>query len=524
MADQDAQSIISADPGDNSIKGDAWDVFHNSTNMADFEHKLAGLNLAKDTKAKLWDLRQHSPDVGQIQNLPDEEGGSFLGGIKAIPKTASDLLEGAGSGIISTGMGAYNLARKGVKAVGMGDLPEAPDFIKRAASPTQFDAHGNPVQNSGVSAFEVGRVGEQAAEFLAPEMAAGKLVDAANIGSKVLKVGARAASDAAVGGAVSGVQTGGDLEKMGQTAITAGIASGAFNTIGGILTSIPSSAVYLKNLKFPTRFQGDRVEEIVGKAIDDGILISKGGANKAEAFEKMTRAQRDAEIAKHANDLVDMNIVRAPVMRLKQMADQLGETGISAQISKRLKAFEEANGATAAVPPSTTTSPVLGANGQPITTTTPGTPAKPAKITMKAAQQAKDDFNLLAQNMFGSMHPGAGEIRKLMGAGIKEAMESISPEIKDLNRDTQSYKLLKNAINKYVDGNPDLLNPRTAVLAIWNKPAALIYGAFANPFIRSALAIAKDRVEQSAAPAVGQGIQRTLGALPTLSQQGPPTQ
>jgi hypothetical protein len=479
------------------------------------------IKLALQSGHTATDIIDHLAPRQQQKN--DEEG-SFLGGIRAIPQTAKDLMEGAGSGIISTGLGAYNLARKGAKAIGVGDLPEAPDFIKKAAAPTQYDAQGNPVQNNGVSAFDIGRTGEQAAEFLAPEMAAGKVIDAANIGSKALKIGAKVGADTAIAGGVSGVQTGGDLEKMGQTAIATGITSGAFNTIGGILQSIPTSAVYLKNLKFPTRFQGDRVEEVVGKAIDDGILISKGGANKAEFYENLTRAQRDAEIAKHANDLIDINIVRAPVMRLRQMAENLGEKGMVSQIDRRLAAFEEANGATAATPPSTTTSPVVGPNGQPITTTTPGTPAKPAQITMRAAQQAKDDFNLLAQNMFGKFSPGAGEIRKLMGAGIKDAMEAVSPEIRQLNRDTQSYKLLKNAINKYVDSNPDLLNPRTAVLAIWNKPAALIYGAFANPFIRSALAIAKDRVEQSSVPVLGNAVQRTLGAVPTLAQQGPDQQ
>ncbi len=522
MADQDAQSIIAADSAEQNTKADAWDVFHNSANMEDFEHHLSGLNLSKETKAKLWDLKQHSPDQGalnQNKSDPGDEPWTIMGVAKGLARSAKDVAEGAGSGIISTGLGAYNLARKGVSAAGLGQLPEAPDFVKKAAAPVQYDAQGNPIDSS--TSFGVGRTGEQAAEFLVPEMKAGKLVDAANIGSKVLKIGARAASDAAVGGGVSAVQSGGDLEKAGETAITSGIMSGAFNTIGGILSSIPASSVYLKNLKFPTRFASDRVEDIVGTAIDDGILISKGGAKKAEAFENMSRAARDAEIAKHAGEMVDINIVRAPVLRLKQMADELGETKISNQISKRLQAFEEANGAQAAVPPSTTTSPVLGPTGQSITSTTPGTPAKPAQITIKAAQQAKDDFNLLAQNMFGKFSPGAGEIRKLMGAGLKNAIEAVSPEVKQLNYNTQNYKLLKNAINKYIDSNPELIDPRTAVLFLWNKPRALLYGALSNPFIRSALAIAKDRVEGSAVPAIGQGIQRTAGAMPTLAQQGP---
>lgn len=71
MADQDVQSIIAADPAQQAIKANAWDIFHNSTDINDFEQKISGLGLSKNTKAKLWDLRQANSDSSSVPNTPD---------------------------------------------------------------------------------------------------------------------------------------------------------------------------------------------------------------------------------------------------------------------------------------------------------------------------------------------------------------------------------------------------------------------------------------------------------------------
>lgn len=452
------------------------------------------------------------------KDVPKKKGKIDQGYLDSIMGMGKDVLEGAGSGVISTGLGAYELARKGVHATGMGDLPEAPEFLKKAGANVQYDEQGNPVETS--NSFGFGRGAERVGEFMAPGGLVSKGAEAASVLGRGAEIGARVLGDTAAAAAVTGVQSGGDLTQMGESAILSGLTSGAFSTVGGILKSIPNSAIYASKLKLPQRFLGERANEIFSKAVDDGILISKAGANKAEAIENLTRAERDHLINQHAGSLVDINVIRAPALKLRQMAEQLGETGIVKDIDKRLAKFEAANGAKPAIAPSTVTSPILGPNGQAITTQVPGQAAKPAKITMLAAQQAKDDFNMLAQNMFGKFSPGAGQIRKLMGAGLKDAMEAISPEIKDLNHDIQNTKLLKNAINKYLDSNPQLVDSRTALLAWWHTPLAIIYGAWSNPYVRSALAIAKDRAERSAAVPVMQAIPRLAGALPT-AVQGP---
>jgi len=438
------------------------------------------------------------------------------GWLESAAESGKDILEGAGSGIISTGAGTYELARKGVKAVGLGELPETPEFIKKAAANTQYDEKGNPIPTS--DSFGLGRGAERVAEFMAPGGLVTKGAKAAAGLGRTAEIGARVLGDAASSAAVTGVQSGGDLTQMAESALSAGVTSGALSTVGGILKSVPNVAIYAKGLKLPERFRGQRAEEVFQKAIDDGILISKGGANKAEAIENLTRAERNHLINQNAGALVDINIVRTPVLKLRQMAEQLGETGIVKQIDKRLTEFEAANGAAPAKAAKTVTSPIVGPNGQAITHTTPGTPAQPAKISMKAAQQAKDDFGMIAQNIYGKFSAGPMQIRKLMGAGLKEAMEAISPEIKDLNRDVQNSKLIKNAINKYLDSNPDFVSPRMAMLAWWSAPAAVLYGALGNPFVRSALAIAKDRVEKSAAVPAMQAVPRLAGAVPSLVQ------
>lgn len=459
---------------------------------------------------------------GQDSFVPEE--GLVQGALKA----GKNVLEGIGSGVARTATGMRDLVNAGTKAVGIGEIPDVPGELRKAGSDVQTPGQENS------TGFSVGRGLETIGEFVAP----GSMVTrganlAAKAGSKVgplaevaAKIGGRAAGDAAAAGAITAAH-GEGMEDIAKAALTAGALSGAFASVGTALKSIPSNRLYMRGLKFQQRFQGQREEEIIGKAIDDGILISHGGAKKAAAFEKMKQADVQALIQAHGQDLVDLDVVRKPMLQFRDEMALIGKTGIVKKINARLAQYEEAKGAlpgTKGTPSSSVPSPVLGPNGQRIMHTTPGTPATPAtpaKITIAEAQQDKNLLQSLASEVYGKgTKPSAAHIEKLLGVGVRQAIEEVVPEVKQLNRDAQNYKLLKQAITKYVNSNPELLSPRTAVLALWNSKAALVYGALQNPYIRSALAIAKDRAEKSAAPAVLQAVPRAVaGSLPTEGQQ-----
>ena len=398
----------------------------------------------------------------------------------------TNAARGFGSGVASTAKGLYNLTKKGVSAVGLGELPEPPEALSKAAS---SEGEG--------AAFQVGRGLEQMGEFFLPGGAVSKGVKAVERFGPVARVGARALGEAASAAGVTAAQTGGDVDAMEKAAITAGLFSGGAATLGEILKKIPVVSIYKSKLKFPERFQGERAEDILHKAIDEGILISKGGADKIRAIESLETGTRDALIGQLHGQLVPMSVVEAPIMRFRQMAEGLGETGIVSQIDRRLAAFKRANGAVPGKAAQTVTSPILGPTGASITHTIPAVPERPAMITVDAAQQAKNDFQAIAAQAFGKLQTGQGQLRKLMSTGLKESIEALNPAIKEANKNIQDSKLLRNAIDHYVNSSTEGLNPKMLLLMLWNKPLGLTYGALQNPLVRSALAIITDRVAKS---------------------------
>lgn len=477
------------------------------------------------------------------------------------------LMGGITSGAFTTAENLYKAGRFGFKAatLGLGELPQVPEFLQKAAAPKQYDPYGRGYEPN--VPFKMGRMGEQAGEFFLPSKWLTEGTKALDLvvlskflpeevvaqGPKAIETfvsklpwsgralvglegaATRMGGEATSAGLVTLAQTGGDVLAAEKAAITAASMSGVFSTVGTLLKAVPLNRLYMSALikKFPERFRGEggQAEAAVGKMVENNILLTAGGKKAAEELEKAGAAARDKLIEPYLNELVDPEIVAGPLRELRRQAASRGEKGIVAQIDKRLADYMEAKGAAPAVPAREVTSPVLGPTGQPITTTIPGVPATPAKITVQKAIEDKDFFQMLAKKFYGKFSEGKGEIRKLLGGGINDALEEISPAYREANRrDVQTSLLLKNAIEKYIEDNPSLMNPKVAVLMLFHGAPALAYGAMMSPRLRLVLA--------GLVPTLGAGVQTTGTAatrivagrvsqsaqqqLPPVPQQLPP--
>jgi hypothetical protein len=118
----------------------------------------------------------------------------------------TDAVGGIGSGVVSTGLGAYKLARR---------IPGA-DKVLPAPGAT-FEAAAQPPDSF---AGRAGKFVEQGAEFLVPMGEIAKAVEG-------LPLVARLAAEALTAGGTAGLQTGGDGTAMVETALTTGLLGAA---------------------------------------------------------------------------------------------------------------------------------------------------------------------------------------------------------------------------------------------------------------------------------------------------------
>jgi hypothetical protein len=439
------------------------------------------------------------------------------------------VLQGVGSGVSSTAIGTYNVVRKGAKKLGLRDLPEPPASLTQAATDQNYDAAGNPVGPMS-PLFRMGKTGEQIGEFFIP---GGAISDATKFASqygKVAEVGARILSEGASASAVAGLQTGGDKDAMERAALTAGMASGAFSTIGSALKAVaPAAYTSRYGLKFPERFQTEqgRVGEILADAIKNRVLVSEGGAAKAGNLVKRSGAVTDAMIATHAGEPIDIKVAEDSLTEMRGLAARIGDNKLARQIENRWNDFLEAHGKTPGTPgtPSTTvTSPIVGPTGSPITRVVPGTPGKPptpAVITVGEAQQLKQDFQTMASRAYGKLAGNKAELNKALARGQRESLEGIIPELKQANRTTQNRILLEDAIQKSM-ASQGSISPGVALAALINPTAGEALFLMRHPTVRSALGIISDRVGGSmkalAPGAARVGAQQSESMAPPIPQ------
>jgi hypothetical protein len=443
-----------------------------------------------------------------------------------------DVFEGVGSGVASTLTGLRDLANKGTKYLGLGEIPDVPKVFREAGE-TPPDAS---------AAFKLGKGGEQLGEFMIPGDLVASGVNAASKYGKLAKIAARTLGEAASAGAVTEAQTGGDHEKAATAALIGGITSGAFATIGGVLDSIPASVAYSK-LRLPSRLSDEEVHNVFKDALDNNINISHVGVKKAQQVAASARANKANYLAQHAGDLVDVKTIEAPLQNLRKWARDIGDPEMESKINKVWENFSERYGArpatpgTPGTPAKTVTSPIIDpTTGAPLIKTIPPVPgqppkpALPAKLTVAQAEDAKNALYGVLKDAYGKLGTNKKLAQKAIARGLKESIEDIVPEVKALNQDARNAKLIETAIANYVRSHPDLIGS-TAMNAYaltniafggmggshalsYSLPASVILEALRNPRVRSAMVIAAHRAAPGISDVAGPIMGRSMSTLP----------
>ncbi len=429
-------------------------------------------------------------------------------------------------------------------------VPPVPGIVEKAASDKQLfganKGNPNPSKGAGKLAGDVGSfmLGGEALKGIG---AAGKAVGGAARVPEVGNVIGKAIQEAGAAGGVSMLQSGGeDPEGAIQAALVSGVTSGAFNTISGLLKAIPNKTVY-EGLKFPNRITKETgtVDDILSLAREHNISIDQAGANKAGDLAAAFR-QRKAGITAPAapgappnpynnatrnvnNEAIDPKFYHAFIRKQMDEARVTGDVARQRMIQKLDDDYQMAHGMTKGTPAQTTTSPILGANGQPQTTTIPAVPGTPMNIPFAGAEESKNAFYGLLENAFGKYKTDKKGIQKGIATSLRQGMEDLVPEIRNANQDIRKAKLLETAIADYVRANPQLIdNQRLLYHGLYNStmgaagsatglalglPSSVMYEALTNPRIRSTLAI----IGPGVAATTGKVTARGLGAATSLS-------
>lgn len=252
----DAQSILAPLNIPQGVKADAFDAYTSSKSVDDLAARLMKLPLPKTVRADLWDAKSAETPTPSSSAKPNAGGGWSLE-----HNPLSDTLAGIGSGVISTGVGAYNLARK---IPGVDQVLPAPNTYVQGLTKAPASLAGS-----------AGRFAEQAGEFMVPMGKVAKAAEAAPLA-------VRLAAEALAAGGISGVQTGGNVPAMAESAATTGV-------LGGVGAAIPAGAKAalakaISNSVRPLSEGAQALAQKYGVPLTQGML---SGSRTIQAVEKM---------------------------------------------------------------------------------------------------------------------------------------------------------------------------------------------------------------------------------------------
>jgi hypothetical protein len=444
--------------------------------------------------------------------------------------TGREFMEGVGSGVARTLTGIRDVASKGTQYVGLGELPQVPEVLRKA---------GETTGEEGIP-FKVGRGAETIGEYFIPGGAVRRGVQAAAKFGVIPKTLAKAGGEAISAGAVTAAQTGGDLEAAKRASVIAGLTSGAFSTLGEVLQSVPVRRGVAKfaygNLKFPKDVTSADVDEILTKALDERTIISRAGLEKTYGKVALKKKAVDDLLARTPGRQVNWSIVEDQARNLQDIANKLGKFDEAKRIETYLTDFARAKGfkpatppvaGTPATPPKQVPSSILGPSGQPFMKTIPGspgtldipgTPAVPPRMNLTDANEAKRFLQDFATNIFGrdGLSITEKQLDALLSTGIKQAIEDVVPQVRAMNRDTQISGYLAEAIDTALKTSSHPLTRGEAIGLLLLPKATMAWFALSDPRIRTALVVAGDAFTRSL-PKLG-----TAAGRVAASQFAPP--
>lgn len=450
-----------------------------------------------------------------------------------------DFTAGIGAGAISTGVGAYNLARKipGADSV----LPKPNEYVEGLTRPPDSDAG------------HAGKMTEQVGEFMIPGGAiskGAKAIEGATAGLRaapVVNALGRAALEGVSAAGVTGLQTGGDAEQMKRAGLTAGATSTGTAAIGAGIKAVTPTAkrIYQSALKPPLGGQlGKKAPQIVETGLTEGIPTSEAGhAIAGSRIDQLNQQIMDGIHARSSAGLtVDLKNVTQRLNDLKARAANMANPEEElAAINAVEKQFLEGHSTMGSFQPIQQASEFNGYYPSgPLKQVTTST-----EIPLSKAQEIKQFTGTDIRKKYGEMKQYEIEAKKALVRGLKEEIESVFPEVKGLNAREGRLIELEESLRRFVnrEGNHQLISPFTLILAAGagtgglasGHPAegvaagamtALLRMAMENPEIKSKIAIAARRAAQSGLPqkaAAGGQALATRGAASFTVNRNQPT-
>lgn len=386
---------------------------------------------------------------------------------------AVDALRGVGAGIISTGVGAYDLLRK---------IPGAADILPEPSASVRMAAQPPPTM-----AGQAGKFLEQTAELAVPVT---KVASA----SKALPLAGRMLAEGATAGGVAAVQSGGDPTQTAVTGALGAAAPAAGAAVGAVgRTQLPAK-LYQSALKPTWQMFKKEGDDLIKTGLEMGIPVNANGMAKL--------TQKIADLGKE----IETGVIQ-----------RAGRTVDSTKVLQALDGLEDFYRHTAA--PETPLNIIAGLKRE-------FTQYHGQKIPLDVAQKIKVNTYQDLKAAYGEMKAAKIEGIKQEMRGLKEQIEAVWPEIAHLN-DAQGKALaLDEALFRALwrKENKEMVDLTSAMAgasghALMGGPGAIAGVAgklvFDNPSIKSQIAIALARAGNKNPPAA---LERGLAMLKTMNQ------
>jgi hypothetical protein len=343
----------------------------------------------------------------------------------------TNTLAGIGSGLASTGVGAYNLARK---IPGVDQVLPAPNAAMQATTQAPAGFFGG-----------AGKFLEQAGEFLIP---AGLAADATK-GAGLL---ARASAQALAGGGVSAVQSGGN-----PASIATGAALGAAGPVlgAGIEAAAPSvgSAVKKVAAQVLGRTTGagtDAVTQAIENPTSDLVAAMRGQTSEGEVVSNFKQALQ------HVVDTRSSDYQNA-LANLPQDGPPLSKAPIQDNVNFMLDKFGVKPGTNGALDfsRSTITDPKAQQQVRSVVNDVAGWGSQPGDLTPSGMDTLKRRIG----NMFSDDSQGSAFIASTRDAAASVLKDNV-PGYADM---TKGYETASKFIDSLGDLSLESKNPGTTI-------------------------------------------------------------